>query len=237
MGGAAALQHRVRRVRQASSRQARDGVGELRRLVPRARLGRAPGPREPGCSRAARPGRRTRRPRRGRPPGDARDRGRLLRRLEGRRNPLVDVGALRRRLDPSSPLGLRCTPRRHRRGERSAFRGVRGSNARARRRHVRGCLDRACHLRHRGRRSRAALLHVRDDRACEGHRARPPLHPGPRGVRLLPRGSGRRAVSRHGRVGVGCRDRAASGPVAARERCSASTGAKPGSIRIGNSTS
>ena len=55
----------------------------------------------------------------------------------------LDVGAVRRRLDSSSPLGLRCTPRRHRRGERSAFRRLRGSNARARRRHARGCLDRA----------------------------------------------------------------------------------------------
>ena len=38
----------------------------------------------------------------------------------------------------------------------------------------------------------------------------------PRGVRLLPRGAGRRALPRHGRVGVGGRDRAAARPVAAR---------------------
>ena len=41
--------------------------------------------------------------------------------------------------------------------------------------------------RHLGRGSRAALLHVRNDRAREGHRACPPLHPRPRGVRLQPR--------------------------------------------------
>ena len=32
-----------------------------------------------------------------------------------------------------------------------------------------------------------ALLHLRHDRPREGHRPRPPLHPGPRGVPLLPR--------------------------------------------------
>ena len=49
-------------------------------------------------------------------------------------------------------------------------------------------LDRARSRRHLGRGSRAALLHVRNDRAREGHRACPPLHPRPRGVRLQPRG-------------------------------------------------
>ena len=48
------------------------------------------------------------------------------------------------------------------------------------------------HLRgHGGGRSGAALLHVRHDRAREGHRPRAPLHPRPRGVHLLPRGRGR----------------------------------------------
>ena len=37
----------------------------------------------------------------------------------------------------------------------------------------------------------------------EGHRPRPPLHPRPRGVRLLPRRPRRRALPRHGRVGLG----------------------------------
>ena len=50
----------------------------------------------------------------------------------------------------------------------------------------------------------------------EGHRPRPPLHPRPRGVRLLPRRAGRRALPRHGGVGVGGGDRAAARPVAAR---------------------
>ena len=50
----------------------------------------------------------------------------------------------------------------------------------------------------------------------QGHRARPPLRARPRGVRLLPRGAGRRALPRHGRVGVGRRHLAAARPVAPR---------------------
>ena len=46
--------------------------------------------------------------------------------------------------------------------------------------------------------------------------SRPPLSPRARGVRLLARGRGRRAVPRDGRVGVGRGDRAAARPVAAR---------------------
>ena len=62
----------------------------------------------------------------------------------------------------------------------------------------------------------AALLHLGHDRAREGDRARAPLHPRPRGVHLLPRGRGRRAVPRHGRVGVGGGNRAAARALAAR---------------------
>ena len=69
---------------------------------------------------------------------------------------------------------------------------------------------------HRRRRPRPALLHVGHDRQGEGHRPRPPLHPRPRGVHLLPRGPGRRALPRHGRVGLGGGHRAAARPVAAR---------------------
>ena len=52
--------------------------------------------------------------------------------------------------------------------------------------------------RHGGRRSGPALLLLGDDRARQGHPPRPPLHPRPRGVHLLPRRPGRRAVPRHG---------------------------------------
>ena len=55
-------------------------------------------------------------------------------------------------------------------------------------------------------------------RPGEGHRPRPPLHPRPRGVRLLPRRAGRRALPRHGRVGVGGGHLPAARPVAPRRR-------------------
>ena len=57
--------------------------------------------------------------------------------------------------------------------------------------------------RHRGRGSGPALLLLGDDRPGQGHPPRPPLHPRPRGVRLLPRRPRRRGVPRHGGVGVG----------------------------------
>ena len=66
-----------------------------------------------------------------------------------------------------------------------------------------------------GGRPRSALLHLRDDRARERDRPRAPLHPRPRGVPLLPRGTGWRALPRNGRVGMGRRDRAATRPLAA----------------------
>ena len=76
--------------------------------------------------------------------------------------------------------------------------------------------DRPRLRRHGGRRPGAALLHLRHDRAREGDRARAPLPARARGVRLLPRGRGRRALPRDGRVGVGGGDRAAARAVAAR---------------------
>ena len=91
--------------------------------------------------------------------------------------------------------------------------------------------------RHRGRRPGAALLHLRHHRARQGHRARPPLPARARGVRLLPRGAGRRALPRHGRVGVGgrasrrCSGRGGSAP------CSSSTSARAASTRTSSSTS
>ena len=72
--------------------------------------------------------------------------------------------------------------------------------------------------RHRRRRPRAALLLVGHDRPRQGHRARAPLPARARGVRLLPRRAGRRALPRHGRVGVGGRHRAAARAVALRRR-------------------
>ena len=70
--------------------------------------------------------------------------------------------------------------------------------------------------RHGGRRPGPALLLVRHDRARQGHPPRAPLPARARGVRLLPRRAGRRALPRHGRVGVGGGHRAAARPVAAR---------------------
>ena len=62
----------------------------------------------------------------------------------------------------------------------------------------------------------AALLHVGHDRAGQGHRARAPLPARARGVRLLPRRARRRALPRHGRVGVGGGHRSAARAVALR---------------------
>ena len=238
LGGAGAVQHRRRRLRQAPARQAGDDLGELRRLDPRARVGRAAGPREPGGAHARRTRRQAGRPRRGRPAADARDRGDLLRRLEARRDPALDVGALRRRCDRAPALGLGREAARHRRRQRAALRPTVGAgHARARARHAGSGPDGFRLRRHRGRRPGAALLHVRHDRAREGDRPRAPLHPRPRGVPLLPRGAGRRALPRDGRVGLGRGDRAAARPVAARRACSASTGARAASTRTSSSTS
>ena len=77
---------------------------------PRARLGRAAGSGEPGRAHARRPGV-ERATGRGRPAADARDRRDLLRRLEARRDPALDVGPLRRRRDRPSALGLGASAR------------------------------------------------------------------------------------------------------------------------------
>ena len=157
------------------------------------------------------------RPGRGRPAADARGRCDLLRSLEARRDPALDVRALRRRWDRASALGLGRQAARHRRRQRAALRPTVGAGlARARARHAGSRPDGLRLRRHRGRRPCAALLHVRDDGAREGDRPRAPLHPRPRGVPLLPRGTGRRALPRDGRVGLGRGDRAAARPLAAR---------------------
>ena len=71
---------------------------------------------------------------------------------------------------------------------------------------------------HARRRPGAALLLLRHDRAREGDPARAPLPARARGVRLLPRRARRRALPRHGGVGVGGGHRAAVRAVAARRR-------------------
>ena len=139
LGRAGAVQHRRRRLRQASARQAGDDLGELRRFACASSTGGAAGSREPGGAHAGRAGRGARRPRRGRPAGDSRDGGDLLRRLEARRDPALDVGALRRRRDRAPALRLRGAPPRHRCRERAAVRPAVGARRpRARARHA-GC--------------------------------------------------------------------------------------------------
>ena len=82
-----------------------------------------------------------------------------------------------------------------------------------------GGAERAANLRARrhgrGRPGPAVLL-VRHDRAGQGHPPRPPLPAGPRGVRVLPRRARRRAVPRHGGVGVGRGHRPAARALALR---------------------
>ena len=209
------------RLRQAPARQAGDDLGELRRRDARARLGRAPGPREPGGAHAGSP--------RGgqgataspsccppplrRPPcssasgssarscsrcrcstattasGTAsRDSGAGL---------LVTDAANAPRFDPSWAPGCarsRARPRSAPRRPTSSARDTTGDDP-------------------------AQLYYTSGTTGPgEGHRPRTPLHPRPRGVPLLPRGAGRRAIPRDGRVGVGCRHRAAPRSLAARRR-------------------
>ena len=219
LGGAGALQHRRGRVRQASrAGRAGDGPGALRRRGARAALGRAAGPRQPGgarCSRRSASSAATasrsccrRRRRRRRSSSRTWKLGAIL---------LVDVGALRRRGHRAPAARLRAArllvtdAANAPRFDRRAWAPRRARARRARRSTAR----RATFVtrRHRRRRPGAALLHLGHDRPREGHRARAPLPARPRGVRLLPRGAGRRALPRHGRVGVGGRASArCSGP-------------------------
>ena len=185
--------------------------------VRRGELGRAPGRLEPVRERAPRARRGARRPRRDAAAADARDRRGVLRHVEGRRDPAVDVGALRRRGDPPPADRLAGEGARHQRRERRPDRALAGrAHADPRRRAAGQRIDVVRVRRHRRRRSGAALLLLGHDRAGEGHPPRPPLHPRPRGVHLLPRRPRRRAVPRHGRVGVGGGDLPADRAVAAR---------------------
>ena len=104
----------------------------------------------------------------------------------------------------------------HQRGQRGPRRGRPGADPR--RGPAGGRRPELRRRRHRGRRPGAALLLLRHHRPGQGHPARAPLPARARGVRLLPRRAGRRALPRHGRVGVGGRHRAAARAVAARRR-------------------
>ena len=74
---------------------------------------------------------------RGRAAADAGDRGDLLRHVEARRDPAVDVGALRRRRHRAPPEGLQAARARHRQGERRALPRARGGDGRGAARHRR----------------------------------------------------------------------------------------------------
>ena len=76
----------------------------------------------------------------------------------------------------------------------------------------------------------------RHDRPGQGHHPRAPLPARPRGVRLLPRGRRRRALPRHGRVGVGGGHRAADRAVALRGDTVSSSSARAASTRTASST-
>ena len=94
------------------------------------------------------------------------DRGRLLRHLEARGDPAVDVGALRRRRHPPPPDRLAGQGPRHRRAQRAALRRLVGrGDPRPRRRHADRPVDRVRDGGHLGRGPGPALLHVRHDRA------------------------------------------------------------------------
>ena len=166
---------------------------------------------------ARRAGRAARRSRRDAAAADARDRGGVSRHVEGRRDPAVDVDPLRRRGDQAPAEGLAGRDRRDERGQPRPRRGA-DEGPRAQGRRPRRGLDRVRAGRHRGRRPGAALLHVRHDGPGEGHPACPSLHPRPQRVRVLPRRPGRRALPRHGRMGLGGGDLAADRAVALRRR-------------------
>ena len=140
-------------------------------------------------------------------PVAAGDRRGLPRHLQARRDPAVDVGALRRRGHPAPPARLGRAARGHRQREpRPDPGGARRARARdGRRLRARDGrrLARLRDRRHRRRRPGAALLLLGHHRPRQGHPPRAPLPARARGVRVLPRRARRRALPRLGRVGVG----------------------------------
>ena len=134
-------------------------------------------------------------------------------------DPALALRPLRERGHRAPHQGLPAAGDRHRRRERRAHAGVAGrrgdrADPRAPRRSGRGLRN----GRHLGRRSGPDLLHVGHHRPRQGHPPRPPLHPRPRGVRLLPRGAGGRALPRDGGVGLGGRHLPPDRAVALRRR-------------------
>ena len=193
-------------------------------------LGRAPGSREPGGAHARGARRRARRPRRGRAAADARDGGGLLRRLEARRDPALDVGALRRRGDSPPARRLERNAARHRRRERAPLRPRLGARRARPRRDT--LADAPTELRRRATRRptirRSSTTRPGTTGLAKGDRARAPLPARARGVRLLPRGARTASASTAWANGPGrpasrrCSGRGGSAP------SSASTGARAG---------
>ena len=222
LGRAGALQHRPRRLRQARARPPGDGLGGLAGERAARDLRRAPGALEPLRQRAGGARRRARRPRGDAAAVAAGDRGGLPRHLQARRDPAVDVRALRRRGHPApaARLGRAARGDRHRepRPDPGRPRRARARDGRRLRAGDGRRLARVRGGRHLGRRPRPALLLVGHDRPRQGHPPRAPLPARPRGVRVLPRRPRRRALPRLRRVGVGRRHLPAARAVALRRR-------------------
>ena len=213
LGGARALQHRARRLRQARARQARDGLGGLAAATsggsPSAssRTCRAGSPtcsgRTASSAATASPRCCPRCPRRQRSSSAPTARRILLSMSvlygdEGIQHRLRDSGAKALVTDTANraphPRGHgRAAVRARAMGEAADVDWTPSSRR----------LDRATTRRTRPPTTRPALLLVGHHRPGEGHPARPPLPAGARGVRVLPRRPGRRALPRHGRVGLG----------------------------------
>ena len=141
--------------------------------------------------------------------------------LQGRRDPALAVGALRGRRDPSPRYGRAGARARHERRERRARPGARAprrARPRPRRRPDRRRRPVVRAGRHGGRRSGPALLHLGNHGSRKGDPARAQVPPRAQRVRAQPRRPGRRAVPRHGRVGLGRRHRASPRAVAVRGR-------------------
>ena len=215
---ARALQHRRRRLRQAPARQARDDLGGLARQRAPRRAGAScrtsrPSSRTCCASTASSAGTVWRcccRPRpRPRPPSSAPGRlGAILLSM----SVLYGDEGIRHRIEDSQAKVLvtdadnadRIEPRPGRAGARSSTTGCSPTRPRNFETVDTAADDPA-----------PALLLLRHDRARQGHPARAPLPARPRGVRLLPRRARRRALPRHGRVGLGRGHRAAARALAA----------------------
>ena len=193
---------------------------------------------QPLRERPARARRREGRPRRDAAAADARDGRRVLRHVEVRRDPALDVGPLRRRRHPP--------PRQRLAGQGPGHQRARTRRASTRRWSSTSCCSttsllerRRRHLRARGharRRPRAALLLVRHDGPGQGHPPRAPLPARARGVPLLPRRPGRRAASTAWASGRGRRASRRCSARGGSARSSSSTSARAASTRTSSST-